>query len=174
MAARIPFTPTSYLVLGLVSSMEPVTAYEMKQRVSVSIGYFWPFPHSQLYAEPARLCEAGYLEDDVEPEGRKRRRYTITDAGRRALRRWLADPTTQHTEVRDLGLLKLYFIAHASDDDRRRLATLQLAAHQSRQQEYETLERAVRGVAGPWELKTLDMGLRFERAMVAFWSELTD
>ena len=52
-------TPTSYVVLGLVGAFGPCTSYDMKRFVSVSIGYFWPFPHSQLYAEPARLAQLG-------------------------------------------------------------------------------------------------------------------
>ena len=54
----VHLTPTSYVVLGLVSRMQPVTSYEMKRRVGISIGHFWPFPHSQLYAEPTRLVQA--------------------------------------------------------------------------------------------------------------------
>ena len=56
MAAR-PLTPTSYLVLGLVRTLQPCTSYDMKLLVNISIGMFWSFQHSQLYAEPARLVE---------------------------------------------------------------------------------------------------------------------
>ena len=51
-------TPTSYLVLGLTVRHGPVTSYELKQRVQESLGNFWSFPHSQLYAEPERLALA--------------------------------------------------------------------------------------------------------------------
>jgi DNA-binding PadR family transcriptional regulator len=107
--AEPSLTPTSYVVLGLVGAFGPCTSYDMKRSVAVSIGYFWSFPHSQLYAEPARLVELGLLSEERESTGRKRRLYALTSAGRRALRTWLAEPTDEPTEIRDLAILKLFF-----------------------------------------------------------------
>src|SRR3954454_395418 len=104
----------------------------MKRNVARSIGYFWPFPHSQLYAEPARLVRLGLLTEDVEETGRKRRRFRITDAGRHALARWLAETASEPTEIRDLGMLKLFFGEQAGGDDLVTLASDQHAAHQRR------------------------------------------
>ena len=59
---------------------------------SSASGNFWPFPHTQLYAEPARLAEAGLLEEAREETGRRRRHYTITAAGRRRLSSGSANP----------------------------------------------------------------------------------
>ena len=61
-------TPTSYLVLGLVARQGECTSYDMKRTVSGSIGYFWTFPHSQLYAEPAGSRSWG-----CSPKSRRRR-----------------------------------------------------------------------------------------------------
>lgn len=49
---------------------------------------------SQYYAEPKRLERLGLLESAKEP-GRTRERtvYRLTDAGRTALREWMAGPT---------------------------------------------------------------------------------
>ena len=49
-------SPTSYVVLGLVSLRGPSTPYELKNAVEKSVAYFWTFPHSQLYREPERLA----------------------------------------------------------------------------------------------------------------------
>ena len=168
----IALTPTSYLVLGLIAARDRVTSYELKQFVSVSIGYFWPFPHSQLYAEPAPLVTAGLLAEELETTGRKRRHYSITDAGRAALAHWLEQPTNNRTEIRDLGLLKLFFASHAAAPDRIRLAHDQLAAHEETLKEYEELHSRVAALADPWELHTLEMGMRFERLAVEFWSDI--
>ena len=81
-----------------------MTSYDLKQMVASSVGYFWPFPHSQLYAEPARLASAGLLDETVEDHGRRRRLYRITQAGRVALASWIGEPAGDGTEVRDLGL----------------------------------------------------------------------
>lgn len=55
---------------------------------------YWTAAASHYYAEPRRLEGLGLLRSRIEP-GRtgRRRHYELTDAGRRALREWLATPT---------------------------------------------------------------------------------
>jgi DNA-binding PadR family transcriptional regulator len=167
-------TTTSYVVLGLVAARQPITSYEMKRNVALSIGYFWPFPHSQLYAEPARLVQLGLLQEEVEQTGRKRRRYRITEAGEAALTDWLAEPASEPTEIRDLGMLKLFFGTHARQQDLVALATQQHLSHQQRFHDYEALHAAVGHTATTWELATLEIGTRYERMVAEFWSEILD
>ena len=52
--------------------------YDLKRFVQGSVANFLPFPHTQLYAEPKRLAEAGLLEETREESGRRRRHYAIT------------------------------------------------------------------------------------------------
>ena len=139
----LSLTTTSYLVLGIVGELGPSTPYDMKQFVARSIGYFWSFPHSQLYAEPVRLAAAGLLTEEVEQGGRKRRTYRLARSGRKALERWLAEPTAEPTEIRDLGLLKLFFGSLTGSPERRALAEEQRRAHHRRREEYEALREAV-------------------------------
>ncbi len=167
-------TTTSYVVLGLVAARQPITSYEMKRNVARSIGYFWPFPHSQLYAEPARLVGLGLLEEDVEETGRKRRRFQITEAGQHALSGWLAEPASEPTEIRDLGMLKLFFGSQARREDLVALATEQHLAHQRRHEEYEALRAAFGHAASFWELATLEVGTRYERMATEFWADVLD
>jgi DNA-binding PadR family transcriptional regulator len=169
---EVTLTPTSYLVLGLVGRLGPCTSYEMKRAVAGSIGYFWSFPHSQLYAEPARLATAGLLAEEQEETGRRRRTYRLTPAGRAALRAWLADPVDELTEIRDLGLLKVFFGGQTDPRHVRELAVAKVRAHEERLAEYEAIDAAIDGQADPYEVSTLAMGLRFERAALGFWREL--
>ena len=81
-------TPTSYVVLGMVAMRGPSTSYDLKRAVQNSVGYFWPFPHAQLYSEPKRLVELGMLEVESEEDGRRRQTYTVTPLGMAALRFW--------------------------------------------------------------------------------------
>jgi DNA-binding PadR family transcriptional regulator len=59
------------------------------------IGSFWPAGHSQIYPEPARLEAARFLRHRVVDRlgRRETKRYTITEAGRKALREWIIEPT---------------------------------------------------------------------------------
>lgn len=54
---------------------------------------FYAAAPSQIYAEPKRLEQRGYLTATKEP-GRTGQRtvYRLADAGRKALRQWLAQP----------------------------------------------------------------------------------
>lgn len=166
-------TPTSYLVLGLVAGMGPVTPYEMKQFVSDSIGYFWSFPHSQLYAEPDRLLDAGLLDVEQEETGRRRKRYSITAEGRRALDAWLADPTSEVEEIRSMATLKLFFGALARSEDVVALAEEQVRACREKLDAYRAIDEAVGGAPGfEFPLVTLRLGMKVEQAELEFWQDI--
>jgi DNA-binding PadR family transcriptional regulator len=167
-------TPTSYLVLGLVGHLGRCTSYEMKTVVAGSIGYFWTFPHSQLYAEPARLVGLGLLAEEQEASGRRRRTFELTKAGRTALRRWLSEPTDLPTEIRDLALLKLFFGSQADPDEVTRLATEAAAGHQARLDEYEAIAARVPAGVDQHQLATLALGIRYERASLTYWQTLAE
>ena len=173
MAPR-PLTPTSYLVLGLVRTLQPCTSYDMKQLVNISIGMFWSFPHSQLYAEPARLVEDGLLVEEQEETGRRRRLYRTTDAGIAAVDAWLRTPAEGTGELRDEGLLKLFFADSIDPAAVRDLARAQADAHQERIEFLTRLRDEVGARASAAQLSTLELGLRWDRTAVEFWSEVAD
>jgi len=161
-------TPTSYIVLGLLAD-EPGTPYDLKARVAAGVGNFWTVQHAQLYTETARLAEEGFLDEHREAEGRRRKTYSITRAGKKALSAWLEeDAVGELPEVRDPGLLKLYMGA-----DPKALAAAQVAAHKARLKEWENLKLALSGFEVPeGPGLTLDAGLAYERMSVKFWSSL--
>jgi DNA-binding PadR family transcriptional regulator len=171
----VSLTPTSYLVLGLVGHAGRCTSYEMKTLVAGSIGYFWSFPHSQLYAEPMRLVALGLLAEETETTGRRRRTYTLTPRGRDALRDWLDRPIATSTEIRDLAMLKLFFGSQTLPGSVHALAEAQLVGHRARLAEYESIQRqAAPGDSGEdhYQLLSLSMGVRFERMSIDFWEHV--
>jgi DNA-binding PadR family transcriptional regulator len=174
--ATAKLTPTSYLVLGLIAREGPSTPYDLKRHVTATIGHFWTFPHALLYKEPARLTELRLLTEEREGGGRRRRLFMITGAGRQALRAWLAHPARQPTELRDLGLLQLFF-ADLEPATTRTIAQEQLALHRTQLAAYEAGRTAApRGLRSTsptveqWRGVTLRMGLLYERAAVEFWA----
>ena len=62
--------PVSFIVLGMLATAGPMTSYELEHNARISVGFFWPFPHSQLYAEPRKLEEAGLVDVESEEGGR--------------------------------------------------------------------------------------------------------
>jgi PadR family transcriptional regulator, regulatory protein AphA len=153
-------------------SHAPATSYELKQRVGMTVGNFWAFAHSQLYDEPARLADDGLVSSSVEEGGRRKRTYSITDAGRAALSDWLAGESREQTEVRDIGLLKLFFSAMAGPEDLRTLAEHRHESHRTRADNYLAQREQIINHADPWQVKTLELGIRFERTVEEFWAEL--
>jgi PadR family transcriptional regulator, regulatory protein AphA len=173
MSSAIRLGPVSYLVLGIIAMRGPTTPYDLKRLVQLSIGHFWPFPHTQLYAEPARLAEAGLLEEQREDGGRRRRHYSITGAGRERLEEWLAEPVTSPTVIRDLGLLKLFFSELIGTDEVLALAHEQASAHRAKLAIYdELLERFADRPDLANRLLSLELGTRLANAALGFWEDV--
>jgi PadR family transcriptional regulator, regulatory protein AphA len=176
-------TPTSYLVLGLLEREGPSTPYDLERHVGATLGNFWSFPHTLLYTEPARLVKLGLATEERETDGRRRRIFEITGAGRAALVSWLDRPSAAPTELRDPGLLQLFFADLASPEARLRLAQEQIAIHRAKLAAYQQDERLERqpgrSSAGKrtfehWGGEPLARGVLDESAAVAFWSRVVD
>jgi DNA-binding PadR family transcriptional regulator len=104
--------PTAYVILGMLRH-EPRSGYEIKGMVDRSTRFFWAASYGQIYPELRRLADAGLVEPQSQPTGRRKRTlYRLTDAGREELCRWL-DRASARLELRDEGLLKLFFAAAA-------------------------------------------------------------
>ncbi len=165
MSNEIRLTPTSYIVLGLLEAAGEATPYDLKQMVAVSLGNFWSLQHAQLYTEPERLAGAGYLEERREEGGRRRRHYRVAERGREALREWLAEPTAELTELRDLALLKVFFGAKPEA-----IAAAQVPAHKAQLAEYEALQESAGEDLPEGARISLEAGIEAERIWVSFWS----
>jgi DNA-binding PadR family transcriptional regulator len=164
----VRLTATSFIVLGLLRDMGEATPYDLKQRIGVSVANFWPVPHAQLYREPERLAAAGYVAERREEGGRRRRFYAITPRGDAALREWLDEAPSEPPELRDAGVLKLFFGA-----DPPAVAGRQRPLHEAKLAEYERLhaELTRNGAPAGW-LRALEAGIAFERAAIGRWSAL--
>jgi DNA-binding PadR family transcriptional regulator len=161
-------TPTSYIVLGLLEACAPqeATPYDLKRMMAVSIDNFWSTPHAQVYREPERLAEGGHVAERREASGRRRRFYAITDRGRAALDGWRAQAPDDLPELRDAGVLKLFFGA-----DPATVAEHQIATHRAKLAEYEALRAQIAEVVPRGQLQALDVGIAHERAMIDIWTD---
>lgn len=154
-------------MLGLIEQVGEATPYDLKRLVGISIGYFWSLQHAQLYSEPERLAAAGYLTVEHEESGRRRKRYSLTDRGRRAFEEWRGEAPEGLGELREPALLKLFFGA-----DQSLLAGTQLAAHRRRLSDYETLSKTIPKMATEANRLTLEAGIGHEREWIRFWEEI--
>ena len=165
---EIRLTPTSYIVLGLISASGRATPYDLKRVHTGGIGGFWSLNHAQLYAEPDRLADADYLTVEREEGGRRRKMYSLTDRGREAFSSWLATPTDEFTELRDPGLLQLFFGAAPGP-----LAEVQRRIHAERLAAYEEMREGSSGWTEGARL-VLESGIGHEREWLRFWERVAE
>lgn len=80
-------------VLGAVQLEGPCTAYAVRKVFQRSPSTFWSGSAGAIYPLLERLELQGLLASTVVPRGAARRKtYTLTRAGRTALRRWIGPP----------------------------------------------------------------------------------
>lgn len=102
-------SPSAFVILGMIW-LGRRSGYEIKQGVQLSIRFFWTISQAQIYPTLEQLEHAKLIEGHDEPQGRRRRRvYNLTSAGQSALTGWLTDEEPLSVEVRDTGLLKIFF-----------------------------------------------------------------
>ena len=132
-----------YALLGLLAR-QPRTGYDLSVAMQRPIGYFWAAGHSQIYPELARLEAARYATHRVVagPGPRDTKRYSITAAGRRALRDWVASPT-RPTPSKDEFLLKVYSLWLVDPPKAASVVRAEADEHRKALREYERLQREV-------------------------------
>jgi PadR family transcriptional regulator, regulatory protein AphA len=164
---ELRLSAVSYVVLGFVEWSGEATPYRLKQLVAGSVGNFWTLQHAQLYTEPARLTEGGYLTERRESGGRRRKLYTITEKGREALAAWRAEPTDAIPELRAPALLKLFFGA-----DPAALAPLQIDAYRRKLAEYEAIRDSMPDTVPEGPRLALDAGIASVLQQIEWWEAL--
>jgi PadR family transcriptional regulator, regulatory protein AphA len=168
-ATRHELTPPAYVVLGMLR-LGSRSGYEIKRAVELSIRFFWTISQAQIYPSLKRLEHAGLIEGRDEPRGKRPRRvYEITADGEAVLRQWLLREEPIPFELRDLGLVKLFFADTLDPDEA--LALLANVQRRSEERvaalseiESTALAAEIEGNAHP--LLTLQMGIAFHRAMI--------
>jgi PadR family transcriptional regulator AphA len=102
-------TPTARVILGMLK-LGVRTGYDVKKAIDASTRFFWTASYGQIYPELKRLRKAGLVHAKQVPRGRvKRTVYSLTPKGERALHEWLTDSENVLFELRDEGLLRLFF-----------------------------------------------------------------
>jgi PadR family transcriptional regulator AphA len=98
-----------YVVLGTLR-LGAKSGYEVRRWIERSANFFWTISPAHVYPALQWLEAEGYIKGRDSPSGgRARRTFKITAAGERALREWLRSPADLTFELRDRGLLKLFF-----------------------------------------------------------------
>jgi PadR family transcriptional regulator AphA len=121
---------TQYAILGILG-FGPMSGYDIKKFVDMSIGFFWNENFGHIYPILNRLEKEGLVEKrEVTPRrGPRRNVYSLTAAGKDALIAWLKS-TESERAVRNELLLRIFFGNHLSTGELR-----ETLLHERKQQE---------------------------------------
>ena len=150
-------------------SMQPMTAYALREAIKDVLGFFWSESFGQIYPALHELERDGL----VTKTGAARPGssiYSVTPAGLERLRELLAEPVVDAPPRHGL-LLRLFFGRIIGPDKCRELLLTARANAERRISEYEAIERKVREEdAGspdlPYALITLSSGMHSNRAAI--------
>src|SRR6266511_2835814 len=86
-------------MLGLLAE-RPLHAYAVKARIQDLLGGSWEVNIGQVYTTLQRLERDGLVEPAESRGDRGRLPYRLTEAGRKALEAWLAEPESEPQQLR--------------------------------------------------------------------------
>ena len=123
-----------YAILGWLST-GPGSGYDLVRQMDVGLSWFWGAAHSQIYPCLKDLEAKGLITSTSVTVGSKleKRVYSVTDAGREAVRKWGSEPPT-YPPNRDNERLRLIFGDHGDLKALRRHFEAHLAHFQARRQ----------------------------------------
>jgi DNA-binding PadR family transcriptional regulator len=164
-------SPTARVILGMIA-VGRRTGYEIKQLVDQSTRYFWAASYGQIYPELRRLEQEGLVRSQPEPSGgRARTTYDLTDDGEEALRGWLCSDAEAGYELRDEGMLKLFFSDVAPETTIETVRALR-ALNERKLEGLTSLQAKVPQMRQGARL-TLEMGIALTRCTIE-WCEATE
>ncbi len=128
-----------HAILGFLN-YEPMTGYDIKKMVDVSVSHFWPAVQSQIYKTLGRMESDGWLTVETIPQEPRppRKVYSITESGRHELMRWLETPQPP-SETRLAWLIQVFFAGNISDEKIIALLEHQRAIYKKRLQNFSTI-----------------------------------
>jgi DNA-binding PadR family transcriptional regulator len=164
---------TEMAVLGALS-VEPMTAYAMREAIRDVLGHFWSESFGQIYPTLASAEAAGHVERS--PGARSGSFvFTLTGSGKNRLRQLLGEPITV-IPPRNGMLLRLFFgralgvegcqalLRTAHDDARRRLAEYDLLARKVSEEDRNSPDL-------PFQLLTISAARHTAKSVIAWAQE---
>jgi len=129
-----------HAILGLLQ-WESMTGYDLKTHwFDESIAHFWPADQAQIYRTLDKLTEKGWIECHVEIQQYRpnRKVYSLAEAGRTELARWLGIPLPLPS-FREPLLIQLFFAKQLPKAEIVQLLEQQLTAHRQQLTYYEQI-----------------------------------
>jgi DNA-binding PadR family transcriptional regulator len=159
---------TQGAVLGMLYDA-PKTGWELVREADAGLARFWNVTQSHVYRELGTL-ESRKLVKAGQPGARDRRPFTITAAGKKAFKEWLAQ-APGNEQLRFPLLVTLWFGKHLDDTTLREFAAKTRVEHEQRLALYDDMTTGDPHV-DPHINAVLSFGRHYERAVLAWLDEL--
>lgn len=161
-------------ILGLLH-YKPMHGYRLKEHLERNFGHMWSINFGQIYPNLKKMRNDGLITMEEEicqgEKGPPRKRYSITDKGRKEFQRWLLSSPEGGMLLRDPFLMRFVFFGFG--DDRRALAMIEeqivnyekhLARRYTNLQRWEHAGKYVRLIA--------DLGVRMNEMYLTWLKEV--
>jgi DNA-binding PadR family transcriptional regulator len=163
---------SAYVVLGMIATGRR-SGYQMSRTAKHATRFFWATSDGQIYPQLKKLADAGLITGEREADGgRERIVYSLTDEGRAALHEWLTTPARPVVELRDEGLLRLFFADELSVGELRAQLALMRLRHERGLEQLEEIERTEKEPRRACAMLTLRYGVDLQRWAIAWYDDL--
>lgn len=123
------------LLLGLIAK-ESAYGYDLKKEYDYLFAGNKPIAYGQVYSSLARLArdKKVIVSDEISDEGPDRKKYSITELGRKQIDDWLSKPENPHINLQ-VELLTKVILAIILQKDAEKYLNIQKRTHIERMRE---------------------------------------
>lgn len=165
------------ILLGFLN-YTPMTGYDLKRVIDLSITNFWHAHHSQIYTTLRKMEAEALVESETEEQGDKlnRRVYHITEAGRETLHAWLAEPLDHLPATKNDHMVRLFFSAMRDRDTVLDELRIQRQLRQQRLAHYQNADLEHMVSSGAGDAADLDPAALLDRLRpdLGYWKLVLD
>lgn len=109
-----------FVILGLLA-LRAMTVYEINKALERGVSLFYSASFGSIHAAIGKLLEKGWVNGEEKVEnGRNKRIFHLTPAGREAFQGWLVSDI-EAEKVKDPALTRLYFMGFSNPQERIRV-----------------------------------------------------
>ena len=149
------------VLLGFLMNSS-MTGYDLRKAFSMSFSFFSGLSYGSIYPSLKKMESRGLISKQVEiQDGTPNRKvYTITEAGKRVFLDALRSPFVPE-QPKNAFLMRLFFFAHLSRDEREAIALRQLDSVERLSKELESVRPEVEARADRFQYLCFQIGLRY-------------
>ena len=138
-----------------------MTGYDLKKAFSISFAFFSGLSYGSIYPALKKMEKNGLITKQVEiQDGAPNRKvYTVTEAGCTAFLSSLKTPLPPE-QPKSAFLMRLFFFAHLSPEDRKSVALKHLGSVKQLQAELESVQPEVAAREDRFQYLCFEFGLR--------------